>query len=142
MDYANAFAISAAGMAFERLRADVAATNIANAHTTRGAAGGPYRPLQVVAATGPASFSSRLSLAAAVAGLQQPVVLEAQQPPRMVHEPGHPHADSNGFVAYPSVDPVGEMVSLMRATRAYEANVAAFSALRAMALKALEIGGR
>jgi flagellar basal-body rod protein FlgC len=62
-------------------------------------------------------------------------------PPRRVLEPGHPLADAEGFVRYPGVDAAAEMVALMSATRAYEANVVALNAARAMALKALEIGG-
>jgi flagellar basal-body rod protein FlgC len=58
-----------------------------------------------------------------------------------VHEPGHPLADEKGFVSYPGVDPAMEMVTLLDATRAYEANVAAMNMARAMSLKALEIGG-
>jgi flagellar basal-body rod protein FlgC len=62
--------------------------------------------------------------------------------PRMMHEPGHPHADERGFVAYANVDSLSEMVTIMNATRAYEANISGMSATRAMALKALEIGGQ
>jgi flagellar basal-body rod protein FlgC len=59
-----------------------------------------------------------------------------------MHEPGHPHADERGFVAYANVDSLSEMVTIMNATRAYEANISGMSATRAMALKALEIGGQ
>jgi flagellar basal-body rod protein FlgC len=59
----------------------------------------------------------------------------------MVHEPGHPMADAKGFVKYPGVDPAADMISLMSAARAYEANVAALNTARTMALKALDIGG-
>jgi flagellar basal-body rod protein FlgC len=62
-------------------------------------------------------------------------------PPRLVHEPGHPDADARGFVAYPAVDPLREMLTLMSATRAYEANLSALNAARTMAQRALEIGG-
>ena len=61
--------------------------------------------------------------------------------PRLVHEPGHPLADSRGLVSYPGVDPATEMVTLMSASRAYEANVAAMNTARNLALKALDIGG-
>ena len=62
-------------------------------------------------------------------------------PPRLVYEPSHPDADQKGFVAYPAINPVNEMVTMITATRAYEANVAALNAARVMAMKALEIGG-
>jgi flagellar basal-body rod protein FlgC len=65
----------------------------------------------------------------------------ADRAARKVHDPGHPMADAQGFVAYPAVDAATEMVTLMSATRAYEANVAAMNAARTMALKALDIGG-
>ncbi|MDO8299543.1 flagellar basal body rod protein FlgC [Lacisediminimonas sp.] len=144
MNYLAAFEISAAGMSFERLRVNVAAANIANAHTTRTASGGPYRPLQALAASapGPSAFESQMTLAAHTSALRKPVVVESVLAPRLVHEPGHPDANERGFVAYPNINPVTEMVGLMTATRAYEANVAALNATRSMAQKALEIGGR
>ena len=61
-------------------------------------------------------------------------------PPRLVHDPGHPYADERGFVSYPGINPVSEMVGLMEAARAYEANVRALNAAKSMALRALEIG--
>ncbi len=68
-------------------------------------------------------------------------VEEMDAEPRMVFDPSHPEADEKGFIAYPNVDPVSEMVNLITTTRAYEANVRAFNAAKTMALKALEIGG-
>jgi flagellar basal-body rod protein FlgC len=64
----------------------------------------------------------------------------ADVPPRQVYDPGHPDADASGFVSYPGVNPVSEMVQLITVTRAYEANVRAFNAARSMATKALEMG--
>lgn len=143
MDYLASFEISAAGMAFERMRADVASTNLANMHTTRTAQGGAYKPLRAVASASfnPASFEKQLSAAMHSAGLLTAEVHETQVPARMVHEPGHPDANEKGFVAYPNVNLVTEMVSMMTATRSYQANVSALNAAKAMALKALEIGG-
>jgi flagellar basal-body rod protein FlgC len=143
MDYLQSFAISAAGMNAERTRVEVAALNLANANTVAEAGAG-YRPLRAVVQ------------AAAVGGLPEPgfgtlvgaglagpdVRVEAvDRAPRRMLEPGHPLADGDGFVAYPAVDPTTEMVGMMAATRAYEANVAAMNAARSIALKALEIGG-
>ncbi len=144
MNYLASFEISAAGMSFERLRVNVAAANIANAHTTRTTSGGPYRPLQAlaVAPLAPSAFESQMTLVAHANALRNPMVVESALAPRMVHEPGHPHANDKGFVAYPNINPVTEMVGLMSATRAFEANVAALNATRTMAQKALEIGGR
>jgi len=61
--------------------------------------------------------------------------------PRLMHEPGHPHADANGFVAYPRIDTLSEMLGIMQATRPYESNVSTNKAARSMAMKAAGIGG-
>jgi flagellar basal-body rod protein FlgC len=137
MDYLKSFAISAAGMGVERTRVEIAALNLANAHTVQAPGGAPFQPLRVVAA---ASFESLVDR-----GLQNaPVPVATVEPsgaaPRLVHEPAHPLADARGFIAYPGVNPATEMVTLMSATRAYEANVAALSTARTLVLKALEIG--
>jgi len=151
MDYFKTFAISAAGMTVERTRVDVAALNLANAHTVRGPGEAGYQPLRVVAQAGAlpggaaASFSEQLGLALDGLGLAGALPEVAVEPtgdgPRLVHEPGHPLADEKGFVAYPAVDAATEMVGLMGALRAYEANVAAMNTARNLALKALDIGG-
>lgn len=148
MDYTQVFAISAAGMALERTRVDVAALNLANANTVQAADGSGYRPMRVVAQSGmtPVMFDQLVDggLAAQdVAGMLPVVnVMPAAVSARMSYEPGHPMADSRGLVAYPGVDTATEMVTLMTATRAYEANVAAMNTARSLALKALDIGGR
>jgi len=151
MDYTQAFAISAAGMTVERTRVDVAALNLANANTIQGADGNAFRPLRVVARSagnlqatftalidGGSAFGSAPDAAQALPSVS---VEAADVTPRMVYEPGHPYANGKGFVSYPGVDTAVEMVSMMSATRAYEANVAAMNAARTMALKALDIGG-
>lgn len=148
MDYSASFSISAAGMSVERARVDVTAMNLANANTVAGQDGAIYRPLRVVAQPAgmvTTAFSSAvdtgLQVQKLLAALPLPVVEISDVAPRMVHDPGHPLADPQGFVAYANVDPATEMVELMGATRAYEANVAAMNAARTMALKALDIGG-
>jgi flagellar basal-body rod protein FlgC len=144
MDISSVFDISAAGMNLERQRLEVSALNLANANTTRGADGLPFTPLQVVVRSGMTSFDAVLNALNGGAGLagSGPVgqVEAADIPPRQVFEPGHPDADTNGFVSYPGVNPVSEMVHLIAVTRAYEANVRVFNAGRSMAMKALEIG--
>jgi flagellar basal-body rod protein FlgC len=143
MDISSVFDISAAGMNLERMRLEVSALNLANANTTRGADGQPFAPLQVVVHAGATPFdamfeSMRASgLASALpTGQVQPADVDQRQ----VYDPGHPNADARGFVSYPGVNPVSEMVQLIAITRAYEANVRAFNAGHSMALKALEIG--
>lgn len=142
MNYSATFAISAVGMSLERTRVEVAALNLANANTTTTAAQSAYRPLRVVALPPQGLFAALM-----LAGEQPAVALKpdfrvepAAVTPRLVHEPGHPMADARGFVSYPGVDAATEMVSLMAASRAYEANVAALNVARSMALKALDIG--
>lgn len=145
MDHSPTFAISAAGMALERTRVEVAALNLANAHTTQAAGQAAYNPLRVVAqAASPDAFAAMmLSSDSATSAMKPDFHVEASgAAPRMVHEPGHPMADARGFVSYPGVDAAAEMMALMSATRAYEANVAAMNAARTMALKALDIGGQ
>jgi len=138
MDFASVFEISSAGMNLERLRLEISAANLANAQTTA-VDGNAYRPLRVVArASTIDSFDSKLASL-----LPLPVdvlVVESRTVPRLVFDPGHPDADGRGFVAYPDVSPVSEMVRLVEIGRAYEANVRALSMARSMAMKALEIG--
>ena len=144
MDYQSAFAISAAGMSAERLRVDVAALNLANANTPLAANGAGYQPLRVQAsvraAPGARSFETLMDQGMEAARTLS--VAPYRAPARRVHEPGHPQANKDGFVLYPSVDSLTEMMTLMVASRAYEADVAAFNAAKSMAMKALEIGGR
>lgn len=146
MDYNAAFAISAAGMDVERARADVAALNLANASSTRAAGEAGFTPMRAVvrAAGGDSPFAAAMRAGAqASTTVRLPsVTLEPTgRAPRQVLEPGHPMADAAGFVTYPGVDPATEMMTMMSATRAYEANVAAMNTARTLALKALEIGG-
>ena len=141
MDFSFASAISASGMEVERARLDVAAINLANMHTTRTAGGGQFRPLRAIVSSDQ-FFSNVISNIDSMM-VSKPIVSmqETNVPPRLAYEPNHPDADKKGFVAYPGVDSVTEMVNLMTAVRAYEANVVAMNAAKSMALKALEIGG-
>lgn len=149
MDYNQTFAISAAGMTLERTRVEVASLNLANANTLQPADGPRYQPLRVIAqalteGVGPAGFQAlvergmRSPPAGAVPAMS---VVPTESAPRRVYEPGHPMADAQGFVSYTGVDTATEMIGLMEATRAYEANVVAMNTTKTMALKALEIGG-
>jgi flagellar basal-body rod protein FlgC len=144
MDYYAAFAIGASGLEVQKTRLDVSALNLANAHSTR-AGGTLYQPLTVISAPRTAARGDALlsPVAAALPALGAEVVsVQALGlAPRLVHEPGHPDADARGFVAYPAVEPLREMLTLMSATRAYEANLSALNAARTMAQRALEIGG-
>jgi flagellar basal-body rod protein FlgC len=152
MDYMQSFAISAAGMNVERMRVDVAALNLANANTVQGVGGSSYQPLRVLAeaqsqsGVDGGSFSALVSQgleSSDIASQAGPVarIVPANVAPRLVYEPGHPLANERGFVAYAAIDTATEMVSMMSATRAYEANVSAMNTARTLALRALDIGG-
>jgi len=126
----DTFDISASGLSAQRARLDLIASNIANVETTRTPEGGPYRRLQPM-------FATR---AGNPGGVEITGVLADDRPPRQVYRPGHPDADGDGFVAYPNVSIVEEMVDLVSATRSYEANAAAFNAAKSMAQRALDLG--
>ncbi|WP_427365373.1 flagellar basal body rod protein FlgC [Candidatus Caldatribacterium saccharofermentans] len=125
----RSFDISASALTAERLRLSVIATNIANAETTRTPQGGPYRRKEVV-------FTPRADGGVEVAAIQE----DTRTPLRLLYDPGHPDANEDGFVAYPNVLVVNEMVDLLAATRAYEANVAALNAAKSMLTSTLNIG--
>jgi len=123
----DAMRISSSGLSVERFRLDTISSNIANANSVGVNGQDPYRRRDV----------------AVVGGTDGPHiagVVEDQTPFRVVHEPGNPLADNNGNVTYSNVEPVQEMVNMMGASRAYEANVAAFTAAKGMVQSALNIG--
>jgi flagellar basal-body rod protein FlgC len=137
--------VSASGLAAERLRMDVIAQNLANVNSTRGADGQPYRRHEVVfrssnvGTTSGAGNVDEQATNAPLDGVEAVAIVEDPSALRQVYDPSHPDADENGYVSYPNVNPVTEMVDMMTATRAYEANVTAMNAAKNMALKALDI---
>ena len=143
----DAFDISASALTAERMRMDVTAENLANAQTPRPANGGPYRRkevvLQEVAQGGGFAGSLRAAMGAGGAGRPGGVegagIAEDSTPNKMVYDPGHPDADANGYVAMPNVDSVTEMVDLISASRAYEANVTALQSAKTMFSKTLDL---
>lgn len=136
---------AASGLTAERLRMDVISNNIANANTTRTAEGGPYRRQMVVfqPRAGQASFSQVLAKeinADESNGVRVVGITKDNSPLRRLYDPHHPDANADGYVEMPNVNIVSEMVDMITATRAYEANVTAVNAAKSMAMKALEIG--
>jgi flagellar basal-body rod protein FlgC len=121
--------ISASGLAAERLRLEVVANNIANAFSTRSANGGPYRRQDVVFS---AVLNQRLGGRAGLGGVQVAGIVEDMSDLRRVHNPGHPDADKDGYVSMPNVDLPVEMVNMITASRAYEANLRAMQFFRQM----------
>jgi len=144
MDISSVFDISAAGMNLQRTRLEVSALNLANADTTRGPDGLPFTPLQVVVHASANTFEALLQASRDGASPSVPLpvaeVRAASGSPRQVYDPSHPDANAQGYVSYPNINAVTEMVQLITVTRAYEANVRALNAAHSMALKALEIG--
>jgi flagellar basal-body rod protein FlgC len=126
-------------MTVEKTRVDVTAVNLANANSTRSADGTSFRPLRVVSAAATPQFVGLLD--GALRGAEVRSLKEVETAPRLAYEPGHPDADERGFVSYPGISPVSEMMTLLTAVRIYEANVAALGAAKAMAQRTLELGG-
>ncbi len=139
----NVFEVSASGMEAQRLRMNIIASNLANVQTTRTAAGGPYRRKDVVFTTRANAFSGALDASrdSYAVGVKVAGIINDSRPFKYAYEPGHPDADTSGYVAYPNVNAVEEMVNMISASRSYEANVTAFKASKEMANKALEISG-
>jgi flagellar basal-body rod protein FlgC len=136
----NAINASASALAAERMRIEVAVSNLANAESTRGPDGQPYKRRDVVLASVPTeSFDLALGRANAT-GVRVAAVLEDQSEPRRRYEPSHPDADANGYVALPNVDSAEEMVDMLSAARAYQANLTAINLIRDLVQRALELG--
>lgn len=137
--------ISGSALAAERQRAEVVAANMANAETTHTQSGGPYRRKEVVFASS-GSMPFRMMLAGFHPGLSSMIpavrvqrVLDDPTPPLKRYEPGHPDADKEGYVAYPAINPVQEMVDLMGAVRSYQLNASAITASKQMIQQSLEL---
>jgi flagellar basal-body rod protein FlgC len=138
----SAISISASGLEAQRSRAEVITENLANADTTRTPEGGPYRRKDTVFTTSNAGYSFSDMLSAA-SGQNQGVAVSDitidDRDPERRYMPGHPDADAQGYVAFPRVDPAEEMVDLMSASRGYQANVAAISAVKDMIARSIDL---
>lgn len=137
--------ISSSALTAGRMKMDIISSNIANATTTRGKLVDgewiPYRRKMVeVEPNGTAPFSQFLKNEVGVNGVKVTRIAEDQSPFQPVYDPAHPDANKDGYVMMPNVDITKEMVDLMSASRAYEANVTAFNVGKTMSLKALDIG--
>jgi flagellar basal-body rod protein FlgC len=136
--------VSASGMAAERQRAQVLVENIANTDTTRTAGGnGPFRRRDVVFANQPvgASFSSFMEsrVGEDAEGVAVDQIVEDSSEPDRRYLPGHPDADKDGYVAFPRVNPAEDMVDLLGASRSYQANVSAISAVKDMIQRSIDL---
>jgi flagellar basal-body rod protein FlgC len=143
MSLFSSISVSASGMAAQRARTEVLVENLANSETTRTPEGGPYRRKDVVFSEDSSlgSFASELNSALGTnqAGVVVSEVAIDSSAPEMRYQPGHPDADKDGYVAYPRINPAEDMVDLLGASRGYEANVAAISAVKDMINKSLDL---
>lgn len=142
MDFLNAMQISGSALKAQRTRVNIAAMNLANVNTTRTVEGGPYKAKSVVFAAKPleSKFEKILNSNAKLQAVEVIDVVEDQVAFKEIYDPSHPDADEKGMVKLPNVNVVEQMVDMMSAKRAYEANVTALDAVKSMALKALDIG--
>jgi flagellar basal-body rod protein FlgC len=145
MDFLSSLNISGSGLTAQKLRMDVISQNIANAGVTKTESGTPYRRKMVVLRSmddESGSFQDALKKASGsqTGGVQVESIVEDQSPLVPVYNPSHPDANEEGYVMMPNVNTAQEMIDMLGASRAYEANVTVFNATKTMALKALEIG--
>lgn len=138
MDLFTSIEINASGMSAERKRLNVISSNIANARTTRTTEGGPYRRRDVVFQATPLPEINELE-AKEAPGVGIIDILEDQTPGQLIYDPNHPDANQEGYVEYPNVSVVEEMVNMITATKSYEANAASVQAAKDMSKKALSI---
>lgn len=143
MNLLSALSVSASGMSAQRARTELLVENLANAETTRTPEGGPYRRKDVVFSADSATsdfsseFDNQLGLAGTGVRIQQ-VVTDTREPEKR-YMPGHPDADADGYVAYPRMNPAEDMVDLLSASRSYQANVSAISAVKDMIQKSMDL---
>ena len=161
MSFFNILDIAATGLSAQRIRMNVISSNLANANTTRTSEGGPYRRREVIfkAVDFDKTLNEKIKNSdnflkyentldesnlqdeanPAIMSVKVDKVIRDDSPFKMKYDPSNPDADKNGYVAYPNVNPVVEMADLIEATRAYQANVAAFQSSKAMAQSAISI---
>jgi len=150
MGFFDGYNVSTSGMSAQRTRINVVSANIANAKTTHTLEGGPYKKQQVVfedilvasgkkTNTNDIETTNNKSSDISLRGVGVKSIIQSDAKPVMRYEPAHPDADEKGYVAYPDINPVVEMVDLIEATRSYEANLASFNTHKNIDSKTLEI---
>jgi flagellar basal-body rod protein FlgC len=140
MSLFSSLQVSASGMAAQRTRAEMLVENMANSETTRTPEGGPYRRKDVVFASQlQASPFSALFQNELAQGVRVADIVTDDRAPDMRYLPGHPDADANGYVAFPRLNPAEEMVDLLNASRSYQGNVAAITAVKDMISRSIDI---
>jgi flagellar basal-body rod protein FlgC len=150
MGFFDGYNIATSGMSAQRTRINVVSANIANAQTTHSTDGGPYKKQNVVFQEMLLSEKEKLSASPTqdkdnqlpnknLSGVGIKQIVESKEEPIMKFEPDHPDANDDGYVAYPNINPVIEMVDLIEAMRSYEANVSAFTTHKSIDTKTLDI---
>lgn len=148
MNLLGVMEVSGSALEAERIRAEVVAANMANAETTRTPQGGPYQREHVVFTSEAPSFASQMMSQAEgpmgdsepqIGGVRVSAVVSDPNAVLRRYDPGHPDADSKGYVTYPDINPVTEMVDLMGARRAYGLNASAIDAEKSMVSVSLDI---
>ena len=144
MSFFDAIDLAASGLTAERVRMDVTSENLANAQTTQGANGQPYRRQEVVLQQVGNTFGTQLAGALGQSGttpggVQVAGIVSDPTPDQLVYDPGHPGANAQGYVRMPNVNPVTEMTDLIDASRAYEANVTAMQSAKQMFSRTLDL---
>jgi flagellar basal-body rod protein FlgC len=139
MSLMTAIEVGASGLAAQRKRLEVLVSNLVNANTTQPSDTEPYRRKDVLFAAVNPEQPFGVAFDDAIQGVEISRVVTDPSPPDMKYEPNHPHADKNGYVAYPNVNAMEEMVNILSATRSYEANLQAVNSAKEMAEKTLEI---
>ncbi len=137
--FGDILAMGAAGMSAQRVRVQVASSNVANAQVTRGPDGQPYKRLEAIFESKSLDpFGSALDQAMSRVEVKE---IEANADYRRVHDPGHPDADELGYVTLPDINTMQEMTDLMTASRGYEANANVVDVVRELAQRAIDLGG-
>ena len=141
MSLLSVLSVSASGMSAQRTRAELLVENLANAETTRTPDGGPYRRKDAVFSSAPQAspFAAVFQTELGANGVVVSQVVEDSAEPQKRYLPGHPDADQDGYVAFPNINPAEDMADLMNASRGYDANVAAMTALKDMILHSIDL---
>ena len=141
MSLFSAISVSASGMEAQRARAELLTQNLANAETTRTPEGGPYRRKDAVFASGPVSnpFGAAFQSSLEDVGVSVDDTVTDTRDPERRYLPGHPDADKDGYVAFPRINTAEDMVDLMGASRSFQANVSAISAVKDMIQRSIDL---
>jgi flagellar basal-body rod protein FlgC len=157
MGFFDGYNVATSGMSAQRTRINVVSENIANAQTTHTTDGGPYKKKNVIfedvllkaqnqdnidftkSVDSKNSSSDNIANQALLTGVNVQAIVDSKDKPIMKYEPNHPDANKDGYVAYPNINPVIEMVDLIEAMRSYEANVSSFQTQKTMDTKTLDI---